>query len=89
MVNQGQDYGYRADRPWRKEIEYNNGEQHEYVPLWDVSKAENHHRIEFSLSGRLGRNQRREIAIEPSPVAFTELFFPDTHRLQTAGRPGR
>lgn len=64
---------YDISRPWQTPVEYDNGVVYEFEPLWDVSRPENHHNIEFRLDSGRG-----ELPLEPTPLTMSEIFFPDS-----------
>ena len=71
--NNDSDDGYNMLEPWVKEVEWVGKEEPAYEPLWDISDRRNHHDALFSL----GQTSRSGVAIEPSPLTFTEIFYPD------------
>lgn len=77
MAERGQErQEYTPSRPFVQRVEYADGKELPYQPLWDVTDPENHHHAEFRLGGnRIGR---REVPIEPTPMAFTEVFYSDS-----------
>ena len=67
---------YTPLKPFLQQLEYESGEQIPYRRLWDVTNPLLHHPPEFSLGGNgIGR---RDIAIHPSPMTLSEMFFPDS-----------
>jgi len=71
------DNEYDLHKPFVIDVKYRDSrlnEEYKYEPLFDATDEENHHSIEFQLRRLSGR---REIEIQPCPLSFTELFFPD------------
>ena len=64
---------YSVLRPWVQEVKYRDGRDPVYEPLFDLKDKENFHQPCFST----GVATRHGIEVEPSPLLFTEQFFPD------------